>query len=207
MHEASFGTATVADPTMRGEEPYSLERRIQMWVPPIETRMRSRTVWSSMLSNGSRASGPADCGLAAQVAIHLLGGVFRRASRATSASWRVIRRKQARTQFRSLCMRWSSPLNPKTSDQSCSIGTLLHCRVVGRTHVDLIHSIVFVHFVYDRDSPIPVLWKSRVGVERRPILFRFFSAGMSHKVDERVRPGRIILGHPVTENIEIVLVL
>src|SRR5438445_10398648 len=187
MLEASFGTATVADPTMRGEEPYSLERRIQMWVPPIETRMRSRTVWSSMLSNGSRASGPADCGLAAQVAIHLLGGVFRRASRATSASWRVIRRKQARTQFRSLCMRWCSPLNPKTSDQSCSIGTLLHCRVVGRTHVDLIHSIVFVHFVYERHSPITVPWRSRACEGRRATIFRFFLSGISHAAIESVR--------------------
>ena len=40
----SGGIATVAESTRRGEEPYSLERRMRIWLPPMDARTRSRTV-------------------------------------------------------------------------------------------------------------------------------------------------------------------
>ena len=55
-----FGAATVPEPIRRGAEPYSFERRMQIWAPPMDTRTRSRTVWSSMLSSGSCGSGADD---------------------------------------------------------------------------------------------------------------------------------------------------
>src|SRR5580658_801696 len=101
MLAASFGVATVTEPMARGREPYSLERRMQIRSPPIDTRTRSRTVWSSILSSGSSGSAVTDCGLAAQVAIQAFRGA------ATSCG--ATRRKQTRAQFRSPRMRWTPP--------------------------------------------------------------------------------------------------
>src|SRR6266566_1715162 len=92
-----FGVATVAEPIGRVEEPYSLERRMRIWAPPIDTRTRSRTVWSSMFRSGSCRSGAADCGLAAQVSIHASPGAAARGGR--NASWGPNRRRQTRAQL------------------------------------------------------------------------------------------------------------
>src|ERR1700722_770508 len=73
---------------------------------------------------------------------------------------------------------------------------LLHQREIGRTHVHFVHLVPFLYPFYERGGLFPVLWKSRVGMQRVPILFRFFLAGMSHEVDECVGPSRIIVGHP-----------
>lgn len=40
----SLGTATVTEPTRRGEEPYSFDRRMRISGPPTDMRTRSRTV-------------------------------------------------------------------------------------------------------------------------------------------------------------------
>src|SRR5205823_587228 len=102
-----------------------------------------------------------------------------------------------------------SPLQSKLSESKTCAGSgpLLHCRIIGGTHVHFVHLILFVHLFYDRDGLVPILRKCRVGMERGPILFRFFLTGMSHEVDERMGPSRIIIGHPVADDLEIVLLL
>lgn len=61
--------------------------------------------------------------------------------------------------------------------ESCRIWALLHRRIIRRTHIHFIHPILFADFFYELDGLVPILWKGRVGMERGPILFRFFQAG------------------------------
>src|SRR5260370_14238582 len=85
--------------------------------------------------------------------------------------------------------------------------TLLHRGIIRWTHIHFVHVIFSIHLFYDLAGLFPILRKGRVGMKSVPILFRFFPAGMGHDVDEGVSPGRILVGHPVADDIEIVLVL
>jgi hypothetical protein len=44
-------------------------------------------------------------------------------------------------------------------------------------------------------------------MKRRLIFLGVFPAGIGNKVDERVGPGRILIGYPVAEDIDVVFVL
>src|SRR5258705_13573045 len=100
-------------------------------------------------------------------------------------------------------MRWCSPGGELDVAKigSEEIPMLLHRRIVGRTHIR------FVHVFYDLVGILgfPKLLERRVGMERGPVLFPYLPVGMSHKIDECVSKSRIIVGYPITDDIEIVL--
>src|SRR5260370_2318805 len=70
-----------------------------------------------------------------------------------------------------------------------------------------VHVIFSIHLCYDLVGLFPMLRKGRVGMKSVPILFRFFPAGMGHDVDEGVSPGRILVGHPVADDIKFLFFL
>ena len=80
-----------------------------------------------------------------------------------------------------------------------------HRRKIRRTHVHFVHPVHVIHFFNERGGLFPILWKGRVGMKRGRIFLAFLSAGMSHEVDECVHPSRIIVGYPVTQDIDSML--
>src|SRR5215813_4403252 len=177
--EGWFGIATVAAPMRSGEEPYSLENRIRICVPPNERRTRSRTVWSSILLSGSLRSESAGSGLVAQVAIQALRSAWTGPERTKN--------RHPRAQLRSAFIQ--------------SIRALPQRRKIRRTHVgriDSVNKLLRVLGFY-------ILLEAWVGVKRVPVLFRFLPAGMSHKVNEGVVPSRLVVRHPEADDIEAVL--
>src|ERR1700688_848699 len=102
-------------------------------------------------------------------------------------------------------MCWSSPFAEIELVKSGQNQPLPHRREIRRTHVHLVHPILFVHPFYELRGLFSILWKGRVGMERIPILFILVPDGRSQQVDEGVGTSRIIAGYPVADAIEIVL--
>ena len=48
-------------------------------------------------------------------------------------------------------------------------------------------------------------WNAGSAWNAAPVLFPYLPAGMRHKIDECVSKSRIIVGYPITDDIEIVL--
>src|SRR5882724_931495 len=138
-----------------------------------------------MLSRGSRGFGVPDCGLAAHVATQ--------ASVEAPARSGTNKRSRMTKQFRSAFIKrshWDLP----------------HRREIRWTHVHLVHSKHFARLVYEGLRGFDVRSEHRVDVKRVPVLFRFFPAGMSHDVDERVFPSGIFVWYPVADDVNAVVV-
>src|SRR5215475_3373866 len=138
-----------------------------------------------MLRRGSRGFGPLACGLLAQVAVQLSLEAPRHGTPY---------KMQTNAQFRRIFMK-------KTLDAA----SLLHGRKIGRTHIDLVDSKHFAHFIYKRFCSFDVGPKRRVGMKRIPVLFRLFPARVSHDIDERICPGWIFVWYPLTNYVDAVV--
>jgi hypothetical protein len=84
-------------------------------------------------------------------------------------------------------------------------GSLFHSGVIGRTHIDLVHFELIAILFSESLGGFARRRKLGIGVQRVPIFGGFVAAGLGHKINECVFPRGILVGYPVTDNLETVL--